>query len=67
MIFGIRAVGAESCDYSTLSASETTVLEGSEQQRNFSACRTGFGYCDTSRLTPSEAGALTAKQKPEVR
>jgi hypothetical protein len=29
-----------------------------EHKRNYTACLSGYGYCDRSRLTPFEAGAI---------
>jgi hypothetical protein len=40
------------------------VLADAEQQRNYRACRKGYGYCDRSRLTPSEAKTIPADPKP---
>jgi signal transduction histidine kinase len=38
--------------------SEAAALTKAEHQRNYTACLNGFGYCDPSRLTPAEAGAI---------
>jgi len=59
--------GKESCDYSLLSASEVIALKVTEQHRNLKACRTGYGYCDLSRLTNEEARAIAAKLPPAIR
>jgi hypothetical protein len=34
-------------------------LIDAEHQRNYRACLKGYGYCDPSRLTPAEAGAIS--------
>jgi len=37
------------------------MLADAKQQRNYRACRNGYGYCDRSHLTPSEASAIQAE------
>jgi hypothetical protein len=32
-----------------------------EHQRNYSACVSGYGYCDRSRFSPSESSAIPAE------
>jgi len=52
--------GRDTCDYSLL---EAQALTRAERVRNYTACRDRRGYCDRSRLTPSEAASIP----PEVR
>jgi hypothetical protein len=59
--------GKESCDYSLLTASEVIALKVREQRRNLMACRTGYGYCDLSRLTKKEARTIVAESPPALR
>jgi hypothetical protein len=43
------------------------MLADAEHKRNYTACLQGYGYCDSSRLTPSEARAIQAGNKPVAR
>jgi hypothetical protein len=45
----------ETCEYSKLTPAETKTLADAEQKRNYTACVKGYGYCDRTRLTPSQA------------
>jgi hypothetical protein len=55
--------GAETCDYSKLTALEARTVAVGEQKRNYTACLNGYGYCDPSTLTPSEIEAIMAGHK----
>lgn len=50
--------GRDTCDYSLLTRSEAYTLAAAERRRNYTACLSRHGYCDRSRLTPSEAAAI---------
>ena len=55
--------GDETCDYSKLTATETTALAAAERKRNYTACLSDSGYCDPSRLSADET--LLVQRKGE--
>jgi hypothetical protein len=59
--------GSVSCDYSKLTAVETSALAVAERERNYTACLKGYGYCDRSRLTLSEASGIPAERTASPR
>jgi hypothetical protein len=55
--------GKESCNYSQLTPAEATTLAAAEHKRNYTACLSGNGYCDPSRLTVEETHSVHLKGK----
>ena len=47
--------------YSKLTQSEGSAMAVAEHQRNYAAYVKGFGYCDRSRLAPSEVRGIPAQ------
>ena len=58
--YSSREEGTEACHYSLSNSSEIATLKHAEQ-RNYTAWNTGYGSCDSLRLTPAQIRSTAAK------